>query len=175
MSRSPNENLNHAELENEIRSKIIGMISVLRDKQKTLGFAESCTGGLLSSFVTEQAGVSDVFFGSIISYDNSVKKKILNVNADTLNSKGAVSSDSALQMVEGARAALGVDVAVSITGIAGPSGGTTQKPVGTVFMAVAGLGRASEVKEFFFNGDRKQIQMKAAREATELLINFLKQ
>jgi PncC family amidohydrolase len=97
------------------------------------------------------------------------------VNAETLNTKGAVSSDSALQMVEGARTALGVDVAVSITGIAGPSGGTTQKPVGTVFMAVAGLDRASEVKEFFFSGDRKQIQMKAAFEAAELLINFLKQ
>lgn len=157
----------------KIRSQVIGTVRVLRDKHLTVGFAESCTGGLLSSFFTEQAGVSDVFTGSIISYDNKIKQQYLNVSADTLKLHGAVSEATARQMSEQARAGLGVSVAVSVTGIAGPSGGTVQKPVGTVFIGVSGKGVATEVFECHFEGDRKSIQLQSCQSAIGYLKKFI--
>ena len=148
--------------------------TVLRDKNLTVGFAESCTGGLLSSLFTELAGVSDVFLGSVVSYDNKVKQKFLNVSAQSLETNGAVSSSVAMQMADGGRKALEVSVAVAITGIAGPSGGSTSKPVGTVFIAVAGLQSETKVFEHHFGGDRKQIQLQACAEAVRHLDDFIK-
>ncbi|MBC7743253.1 MAG: CinA family protein [Bdellovibrionaceae bacterium] len=148
--------------------------AVLRDKKLTVGFAESCTGGLLSSLFTELAGVSDVFLGSVISYDNHVKQRLLNVAASSLVTDGAVSTSVAKQMAEGAVKALEVSVAVSITGVAGPSGGTTLKPVGTVFIAVAGLQSETKVFEHHFGGDRKQIQLQSCGEAIKHLDEFIK-
>jgi nicotinamide-nucleotide amidase len=148
--------------------------TVLRDKKLTVGFAESCTGGLLSSLFTELAGVSDVFLGSVVSYDNKVKQKFLNVSAESLKTDGAVSSSVAKQMAEGAQKALEVSVAVAITGIAGPSGGTAAKPVGTVFIAVAGLKSETKVFEHHFDGDRKQIQLQACAEAVKSLDKLIK-
>ncbi len=152
---------------------IVKATTVLRDKKLTVGFAESCTGGLLSSLFTEQAGVSDVFLGSVISYDNKVKQSLLGVSEEALKKDGAVSAGVAKQMAEQAQKALDVSVAAAITGIAGPSGGTPQKPVGTVFIAVAGLQGETKVVEHHLSGDRKQIQMQACAEAVKLLTNFI--
>jgi PncC family amidohydrolase len=162
------------ELETKLRHQVVSIVSVLGDKGLTLGFAESCTGGLLSSYFTELAGVSKVFFGSIISYDNSVKQKFLNVSEETLKTKGAVSVETATQMALSAQKGLGVSLAVAVTGIAGPSGGTPTKPVGTVFIAVAGLKSEVQVFEHHFVGDRKSVQLQTCIEAVKHLNESLK-
>ncbi|MBC7421641.1 MAG: CinA family protein [Bdellovibrio sp.] len=152
---------------------IVKATTVLRDKKLTVGFAESCTGGLLSSLFTELAGVSDVFMGSVISYDNKVKQKFLGVSEESLKTDGAVSSAVAWQMAEGAVKALEVSVAIAITGIAGPNGGSVMKPVGTVFISVAGLGSETKVFEHHLSGDRKQVQLQACAEAVKHLTSFI--
>lgn len=163
----------HSTLVKQLQTEVVGTVSVLRDNVLTVGFAESCTGGLLSSYFTELAGVSDVFTGSVISYDNKVKQKFLNVSAETLKANGAVSFQTAQEMAEGALKALEVSVAVSITGIAGPSGGSPAKPVGTVFIAVAGLKSETQSFEHHFNGDRKSVQLQSGIEAVKHLNRFI--
>ena len=133
----------------------------------TLGTAESCTGGGIGSALTRIAGASALFKGGIISYANEIKSGVLGVSLTTLATQGAVSDACACEMARGARRVLGVDCAVSVTGIAGPGGGTSQKPVGTVWFGVA---TASEVTATVrhFAGDRAEIRRQAV--ATALLL-----
>lgn len=170
---SETENALQATLQEKLRSEVLSSVRVLGDKHLTLGFAESCTGGLLSSYFTELPGVSSVFVGSIICYDNKVKQKFLKVSEETLKTKGAVSFETAKQMAEEARRALEVDFAVSITGIAGPSGGSAQKPVGTVFIAVAGTESETVSFEHHFDGERKVVQLQSCLEAVKHLNEYL--
>ncbi len=114
---------------------------------KTIGTAESCTGGLIGAAITSISGASSVFKGGIISYDNSVKTSQLNVAAELIETHGAVSEEVAKAMALGALNQLGIDMALSITGIAGPGGGTDQKPVGTVWL---GLAKAKEEQNEVF-------------------------
>jgi nicotinamide-nucleotide amidase len=114
---------------------VIGQL--LRAKNLTLGAAESCTGGYVSSKITSVPGASAYFSGSIVSYDNSLKINQLGVSAETLATVGAVSEETIIQMAEGVRQALGVDVGIATSGIAGPDGGTPNKPVGTIWIACA--------------------------------------
>lgn len=160
--------------ESSLRKEVGSTVKLLGDKNFTVGFAESCTGGLLSSFFTELAGVSSVFLGSVVCYDNSIKQKFLKVSAEALKNFGAVSFEVAKQMAEGAQKELGVSVAVAITGIAGPGGGTVVKPVGTVFIAVAGLESETQIFEHHFDGDRKQIQLQSCVEAVAHLKEAIK-
>lgn len=164
----------HSKNESELRSEVLSSVRVLRDKHLTVGFAESCTGGLLSSYFTEMPGVSSVFTGSIVSYDNKVKQKFLKLSEQTLKTKGAVSFEAAKQMAEEATRALEVSVAVSVTGIAGPGGGSDFKPVGTVFIAVAGSNNETALFEHHFTGERKEIQLQACLEAIKHLNEYLK-
>ena len=144
------------------------LIEILRRKKWTVGFAESCTGGRLSSLFTEIAGVSDVFLGGVVSYSNQVKTDLLDVRPETLQGFGAVSENTAREMARGAKARLKVDTAVSITGIAGPDGGTPAKPVGTVcFTAIGPNFEVATTKHF--QGDRVSIQVQATEFAMELL------
>ena len=166
--------INHKDTVILLQSSVAKVIQDLRDKKLTVGFAESCTGGLLSSLFTEQAGVSDVFMGSVICYSNFLKKNLLGVKEQTLKAMGAVSSEVACQMAEGGLRQLDVKLSVSVTGIAGPSGGTDAKPVGTVFIALAGLKNETKVFEHHFSGDRKQIQMQACDQAVKHLAGFKK-
>ena len=129
-----------------------------------LGCAESCTGGLLASILTDAAGASAWFGGGVVAYANSVKRDVLGVSQAVLDAKGAVSREAVLAMAKGARGVLGVDVAVAVSGIAGPSGGTPQKPVGTVWMAWEGPDVVA-VKRFQFAGDRLAVKRLAVREA----------
>jgi len=129
-----------------------------------LGCAESCTGGLLSSVLTDASGASAWFGGGVVAYAYAVKRDVLGVPQAVLDAKGAVSREVVLAMAKGARGVLRADVAVAISGIAGPSGGTPQKPVGTVWMAWEGPDVA-EVKRFQFAGDRLAIKRLAVREA----------
>ena len=139
------------------------------EKKVTFGTAESCTGGLISAFITNIAGASAVFYGGIVSYDNSIKEKLLGVRTETLRTKGAVSPETALEMSEGAVRALGVDLAVSVTGIAGPGGGTDKKPVGLVYISVASQ-RGSSVTENHFSGDRESVRLQTVQKALTLLL-----
>ncbi len=112
-------------------------IALLREKGLTLACAESCTGGLISKRITDIAGCSDVFVGSCVSYANEAKVKLLGVSEETLREWGAVSEQTAKEMARGVRNVLGTDIGVSVTGIAGPGGGTPEKPVGTVFLGIS--------------------------------------
>ena len=144
------------------------VVDLLRDRGLTLGTAESCTGGLVAARITDVPGSSDVFLGSIVSYADSVKRDRLGVPDDVLAAHGAVSAETAEAMAAGARAALGVDVAVSVTGIAGPGGGTEEKPVGLVYLhAVGPDGELS--RRLDFPGDRETIRLRAAVAALHLV------
>ena len=152
--------------------KLQELIRSFRDQKLTVGFAESCTGGALSAFLTEQPGVSDIFLGSVVSYSNEAKMDLLGVRRDTLMQEGAVSEAVARQMAHGVRKQLKTDWSVAVTGIAGPSGGTPDKPVGTVCFAIAGSSFESSRKEIF-SGDRKAIQQKSVDYAISWLAEVL--
>ncbi len=113
------------------------VVEFLRERGLTLAFAESCTGGLVAKRITDISGCSDVFMGSCVTYANEAKMRILGVKAETLERYGAVSAETAREMARGARERIGSDVAVSLTGIAGPGGGTAEKPVGTVYLGIS--------------------------------------
>ena len=113
------------------------LVLALKKHGKTFACAESCTGGLIAKRITDISGSSSVFLGGCVTYANSVKQNLLGVKAETLEQFGAVSEQTALQMAEGVRKLTGADIGVSTTGIAGPTGGTPEKPVGTVFVAIS--------------------------------------
>lgn len=148
------------------------LIKLLRDQKLTVSFAESCTGGALSAFLTEQPGVSDIFLGSVVSYSNEAKVDLLGVRRDTLMQEGAVSESVARQMAHGVRRQLKTEWSVAITGIAGPSGGTPTKPVGTVCVAIAGPNFEDSRKEIF-SGDRKSVQLASVDYAVNWLCEVL--
>jgi nicotinamide-nucleotide amidase len=143
-------------------------VETLRERGQTVGFAESCTGGLVSSVFTRLPGVSDVFKGAIVAYAYDVKEHMLNVPTPMLRSMGAVSLPVARKMAEGARVALDATWTVAITGVAGPGGGSPAKPVGTVCFAIHGPG-VERVLQRHFAGARREIQLRAARFALRLL------
>jgi nicotinamide-nucleotide amidase len=118
-------------------SLITRICDALRERHCTWGVAESCTGGMIASDVIDLPGVSDVFAGGVVTYSNELKMKLLGVSADTLEANGAVSEAVATEMVKGLLAAIAVDAGIAVTGIAGPDGGTPEKPAGTVFIATA--------------------------------------
>ena len=143
----------------------------LRSEGKTLAAAESCTGGYIAKRITDISGASDVFLGSAITYANSTKMALLGVSAESLEKYGAVSEQVAREMAEGARRALGADVAISTTGIAGPTGGSEEKPVGTVFVAIADES-GTRVKRLALSSqrDRDYIRTVAATNALALVL-----
>jgi PncC family amidohydrolase len=148
--------------------------SLLRQYGWHLAVAESCTGGLVSHRITNVPGSSDYFLGGITAYANEVKMRLLGVSRETLETCGAVSRETALEMAQGVRLALQADVGLGITGIAGPGGGTPQKPVGLVWIALS-TDRMSDAKRFLWSGDRLQVKEQSAQAALEWLVEFLHQ
>ncbi len=148
------------------------LIQVLKSKGKTVSFAESCTGGLFSKLITDISGASAVFHGSIVSYDNSIKENVLGVSANTINTFGAVSYECALEMVLGVHKLMKTDYAVSITGIAGPTGAYVDKEVGLVYIGITD-GEKVDVVTNNFTGSRQQIRTKSVNKALLSLINFI--
>jgi nicotinamide-nucleotide amidase len=132
-----------------------------------LAVAESCTGGMLGERITSVPGSSDVFLGGVIAYHNDVKKKLLGVRPEDLERFGAVSEEVALQMAAGVRERTGADVGVSVTGIAGPGGGTPEKPVGLVWIAIHESD--AKARRFHVVGDRAEIRQRAAQAALEMV------
>ncbi len=135
--------------------------SLFRERGLTLAAAESCTGGLVAQLITDHAGASEFFRGSIVAYDDSVKTAVLGVPATLVASRGAVSTEVARAMAEGARRALGVDVALAVTGLAGPGGTTPAKAVGDVHLAVA-TAEGTTDRQLAFPGSRSQVRLLAA-------------
>ena len=141
----------------------------LREMSLTLGVAESCTGGSLGGRLTSVPGSSAWFKGGVIAYDNAVKTRLLGVSSSVIKTRGAVSEECAKAMALGARKAAGADIGVAVTGIAGPDGGTKEKPVGLVYVAVSGPGRSLRAQKHDIHGPREAVRTRAATSALALL------
>ena len=153
------------------RSKIeAAIVRRLTRKKKTLALAESCTGGFIAHQITNVPGASEIFLGGIVAYSNGVKEKFLGVKKNSLKKFGAVSANVAGEMAEGARKKFGADFAIAVTGIAGPTGGTKDKPVGTVFIAVACDFETVVVQELNCFG-REMFKKVTANQALKLLLS----
>lgn len=146
--------------------------SILTERGETLATAESCTGGNIAHEITRVAGSSVYFKGSVVAYSNEVKARVLNVSSETLSGFGAVSRETVLQMVSGVQRLLSSDCAIATSGIAGPGGGSVEKPVGTVWIAVR-YGERSEAECFCFEGDREQVIARATQSALLMLIQLM--
>jgi nicotinamide-nucleotide amidase len=147
----------------------IKVVRLLTRHKKNLALAESCTGGFIANEITNVPGASEIFLGGIVAYSNGVKEKFLGVRSATLKKHGAISGIVAREMAEGARKRFGADFAIAVTGIAGPGGGTKAKPVGTVFMALAGaFGTRVERKLNPFG--REQFKRVTANQALKMLL-----
>ena len=147
---------------------------LLREMDLSLAVAESCTGGLLGHRITSVSGSSDYFVGGVICYSNEVKVLALGVGRDVLRSHGAVSDVVAMQMAKGVRGRLGADIGMGVTGIAGPTGGTDDKPVGLVYVGLAD-GKKTRVCRFDLKEqDRNGIKELSCNGALEMLCEFLK-
>jgi len=144
------------------------VLHLLRERGLTLGAAESCTGGLVAGRLTDVPGASDVFRGGVVAYANEVKERELGVPAPLLAAHGAVSAEIAAAMASGARERLGADVAVAVTGVAGPGGGTEEKPVGLVFLHASGP-NGELARRLDFPGDRETIRLRATVAALHLV------
>ena len=144
------------------------LVALLSAQGKTCATAESCTGGGVGSAITAVPGSSEVFAGGVISYSNDVKHKVLGVPQEALSSFGAVSPQVAAAMAEGARKLLGTDIAVSLTGIAGPGGGSAEKPVGLVWFGIATAG-GTRTEKAIFQGDRAKVREQAVVHALGML------
>lgn len=145
---------------------------ITRMQGKTLATAESCTGGGIGNALTAVSGASKVYKGGIISYCNEVKHDLLHVPAEVLDQYGAVSAPVAQAMAKGARSALNTDIAVSVTGLAGPSGDEFGNPVGTVYIGYADESTFT-ARHFVFAGDREAVRAQAIHAALELILEFL--
>ncbi|MGC8886409.1 MAG: competence/damage-inducible protein A [Verrucomicrobiia bacterium] len=144
------------------------IVEILKKKGRRVAVAESCTGGYVSHRITNVPGASDVFWGAVISYSNDAKMRILGVSESSLISYGAVSEQVAKEMAEGLRRLSKSDYAISLTGIAGPGGGSEQKPVGTVFIGLC-CGNETVVKKYFNPYDRETFKRVASQQALEML------
>ena len=145
------------------------LVALYRAQGMTCATAESCTGGGIGSAITSVAGSSEMFLGGVISYANSVKAGVLGVREETLRTVGAVSPETAAQMAAGARRLTGADVAVAVTGIAGPGGGTDEKPVGLVWFGLASAS-GTRTEKAIFPGDRASVRAKTVTHALGMLL-----
>lgn len=148
---------------------------LLTQRGLTLALAESCTGGLIAHRITMTPGSSAYFLGGVVSYANSVKQALLGVEAEVLAREGAVSEAVAAQLAAGVRDRLGADIGIAVTGIAGPGGGSPEKPVGLVFMGFANPRGEVTVRRYEFSGNRLEIKEQTCAAALEWLQAYLKE
>jgi len=148
------------------------LVTLLQQKKLTLFTAESCTGGLIAAAVTDCPGSSAIFTGGVVVYSNELKQKLLEVPPSVFVRYGAVSGECADAMLSGAAAIYGVDCVIAVTGIAGPGGGSADKPVGLVYIGVLTPG-GKTVEEHIFAGDRQQVREQTKARAFHLLVEML--
>ena len=144
----------------------------LTEKGLTVAVAESCTGGLIANRITDVPGASAYFVAGFVTYSNRMKEKILAVPPGIIDEKGAVSEETARRMAEGARTVAATNVGLAVTGIAGPSGGTKEKPVGLVYMGLA-TEKGTWVRRCRFSGDRAAIKGQTSEEALAFILDYL--
>jgi PncC family amidohydrolase len=145
---------------------------LLQERGLKLVLAESCTGGLLGSRITDVPGSSEYFWGGVVAYAYEAKVDLLGVSWETLNTKGAVSRETVLEMANGVRRLMKADIALSVSGIAGPGGGTPDKPVGTTWVGLV-AGDGAWANPFQFSGDREGNKLSAVEAALGLLLDYL--
>ena len=150
------------------------IVKALKEKNMTVTTVESCTGGLLSATLVDVSGASDVFCQGVVTYANEAKISLVGVKKETLEAYGAVSEETAKEMAEGGCKAANADAALSVTGIAGPGGGTEEKPVGLVYIGCCVNGN-TVVKRNVFSGNRREVREQSVNEAMKLLLACLQQ
>ncbi len=163
--------MNYRFINQNTRDLLGRMHEVLNGRGLTIATAESCTGGLLAALLTETAGSSDYFLGGVVAYSNSIKEGLLEVPSAVLTSHGAVSSECALLMARGVGTKFGASIAVSLTGIAGPSGGTPTKPVGTVWLGWSTTAQDGTTP-LLLSGDRTDVRFGAALAAIAKIVEL---
>ena len=155
--------------DNELPKRVV---KLLMEKNMTLSSAESCTGGLFSQEVTNISGASQIYDRGIVTYSNNAKMEELGVKAETLAAFGAVSKETAYEMAEGVREVSGTDIGVSVTGIAGPTGATKDKPVGLVYIGIS-TKDSTNVRELRLEGDRTQNRQNSMRNMFDIIYEIL--
>ncbi len=153
--------------------QMIQLQSILKNNNQTVTCAESCTGGLIASMITEISGSSSIFKGSVVTYCNEIKEQELDVKKETMIKYGVVSYEVVEQMLNGVIKKFNANYSIAVSGVAGPTGGTKMKPVGTVVIGVLSTYGDKNILVYNFSGNRKNIQIKAAKTALKLLFNIL--
>jgi len=149
------------------------LVSILKDRKMTITFAESCTGGLCAANITRVSGASEVFKGSAVTYCDEIKNSLIGVSSATLERYTVYSTQCAMEMSAGVKKLFGADMAISLTGIAGPSGATERDPVGTVYISLI-CGDTHTCRRHVFSGDRDTVRSKATLAAFEMAVENLK-
>ena len=161
-------------LEDGVNDLTQDVIALLKSQNATIATAESCTGGMIAASITDNSGVSDIFPGSVVVYSNKEKIKLLNVSEETLEKYGAVSAETAEEMIQNVIAKFAVDAGIAVTGIAGPTGGTDKKPVGLVYIAVAYKNK-KVIKKYNFHGNREVVRTRTMVTAFNELRKLIKE
>jgi nicotinamide-nucleotide amidase len=144
----------------------------LQTRGLKLATAESCTGGLVAHRITNVSGSSEYYPGGVVSYSNEAKASLLGVTLDTLNKYGAVSEETVLEMARGARKLFNADIAISVSGIAGPTGGTAEKPVGTTWFGLS-TNSGEWARHFIWDGDREHNKLYSSEAALQFIVDYL--
>ena len=144
--------------------------SIFRKNNWTITAAESCTGGLIASMITKVSGSSDIFRGSVVTYCNDIKEQELGVKKQTMIDNGAVSIETVSQMLDGVIEKFDATFAIAVSGVAGPNGGSAEKPVGTVVIGIKNIFGFQDVQIYHFDGDREAVQTQAANTAFGLIL-----
>ena len=155
-----------------LKQKATEVCDFLAKKSMTIATAESCTGGMIAELLTSVPGASGVFGYGFVTYSNEAKQNLLGVKEETLRAHGAVSGETVTEMAEGAMRVSGSDIAVSVSGIAGPTGGTKEKPVGLVYIGVAQRGEETKALRCIFDGDREDVRRKTVNKVYDLILNI---
>lgn len=148
--------------------RVQSLIDICRRKKIRIVTAESCTGGLIGGALTDLPGSSDVFWGGFLTYANGAKSEVLGVLEDTLEKKGAVSEEVVRQMLDGALDKSGTELSIAVSGVAGPGGGTQEKPVGTVWIGVALKNCTYDIRKYLFDGNRQIVRKKTVQTALDM-------
>ncbi|MEA2019811.1 MAG: CinA family protein [Campylobacterota bacterium] len=155
------------------KQDMIQLQKILAQNNETITCAESCTGGLIASMITEVSGSSSIFKGSIVTYCNDIKEQELDVKKETMVKHGVVSCEVVEEMLNGVIKKFNANYAIAVSGVAGPQGGTKNKPVGTVVIGVISTFNNKNIKLYNFKGDRKEVQIKAAKTALKIVFDIL--
>jgi len=146
---------------------------ILKEKNQTITCAESCTGGLIASQITKISGSSSIFKGSVVTYCNEIKEQELGVKKQTMIDNGAVSTQTVSEMLDGVLKKFDATYAIAVSGVAGPTGGTKDKPVGTVVIGVSSIFGDRDIEFYHFDGDRDIVQNKAMNKSFEIIFKIL--